>query len=61
MSSSIFQFLLNFAEVMGAMAANLWAALDTEILGVPIWALLGSSLIVGALLVNIIRAIVGAN
>ena len=61
MSSEIFQFLLDFAIVLGDMAQNLWQALKTEIFGIPVWALLGSTVIVGSLLVNIIKAIVGAN
>jgi len=60
-TSDIFQFLLDFAVVLGDMAQNLWAALKTEVLGIPIWALLGSTVIIGSLLVNIIKAIVGAD
>lgn len=61
MTSSIFQFLLNFAEVLANLASNLWAALNTEVLGLPVWQLVGSSVIIGAIFINIIRAIVGAN
>ncbi len=59
MTSGIFQFLLDFALVLGELSSNLWSALQEQVLGVPIWALLGSTLIIGSLFVNIIKAIVG--
>lgn len=57
MTSSIFQFLLDFAEILCEMSKNLWLAINEPILGVPAWALLGSAAIVGVLFVDIIKAI----
>lgn len=59
MNHEIFDFLLRFALILGELATNLWAALDTEVLGMPIWALLGSGAIIAAIFANIIRSIVG--
>lgn len=59
MDHTIFDFLLRFAVVLGDLATNLWAALDTEILGLPAWQLLGSTLIIAAIFASIIRGIVG--
>lgn len=59
MNSEIFDFLLRFALILGELARNLWAALGTEVLGIPLWALLGSGTIIAVIFANIIRSIVG--
>lgn len=58
MTSNIFQFLLDFAGVLGDMASNLWNLLQEDVGGVPVWALLGSGALILTILVNIIKAIV---
>lgn len=62
MTSEIFNFLLNFAVVLGNMASNLWQFLNETItidnLEIPVWGLLGSGTIILIILLKIIKGIV---
>lgn len=62
MTSEIFNFLLNFAVVLGNMASNLWQFLNETITineaEIPVWGLLGSGTIILLILLKIIKGIV---
>lgn len=62
MTSEIFNFLLNFAVVLGNMASNLWQFLNETITingaEIPVWGLLGSGTIILIILLKIIKGIV---
>lgn len=62
MTSEIFNFLLNFAVVLGNMASNLWQFLNETItidnLDIPVWGLLGSGTIILIILLKIIKGII---
>ena len=62
MTSEIFNFLLNFAVVLGNMASNLWQFLNETItidnLDIPVWGLLGSGTIILMILLKIIKSII---
>lgn len=62
MTSSIFQFLIDFASVLGNMATELWAFLNNTITigddAIPVWALLGTGGVIVAILLNIIKSII---
>lgn len=62
MTSEIFNFLLNFAVVLGNMASNLWQFLNETItineVEIPVWGLLGSGTIILLILLKIIKGIV---
>lgn len=62
MTSEIFNFLLNFAVVLGNMASNLWQFLNETItinkVEIPVWGLLGSGTIILIILLKIIKSIV---
>lgn len=62
MTSEIFNFLLNFAVVLGNMASNLWQFLNETItingVEIPVWGLLGSGTIILIILLKIIKGIV---
>lgn len=59
MASQIYEFLLSFADVLVAMSSNLWSLLNEVILGVPVWALLSSGVLIITVLAGIIRSLVG--
>lgn len=62
MTSNIFQFLIDFAGVLGKMASQIWNFLNDTITisgeEIPVWGLLGAGTILFAILVNIIKSIV---
>lgn len=62
MTSSIFQFLLDFAITLGNMATNLWQFLNDTITidgaEIPVWGLLGTGTLILVVLLKIIRAII---
>ena len=62
MDSGIFQFLIDFAGVLGNMASQIWNFLNDTITiagaEIPVWGLLGSGTILFTILLNIIKSIV---